>query len=246
MLRFVRHQSTRVPPRSLIIKQNKRLNQKPTDNSNLIISSLRDVGSLFQATSHTQDDDELEQLTDNTILLERLQSGELDRLLKTKFKFDDSTGLLSTAEIIKSFPILKQDELNLLKKANELENAKPWANVPNYIKQAQFYLSFGSYGPRQGLDFTLSQRPSDFTFLHRAKTASDPSVPYRKLKPTEKVNLYKATPARQAFFNEKTVDPVSRFFIWSAIAVSIAVGWKEYQVREDGESFVTVVNRNPV
>ncbi|QLL34998.1 hypothetical protein HG536_0H03740 [Torulaspora globosa] len=246
MLRLIRHQSTRIPPKSLIIKQNKRLNQKPTGNSNLIISSLRDVGSLFQATSHTQEDDDLEQLTNSTLLLERLNSGELESLLKKKFDFDESTGLLSTNEMVKSFPLLKEDELELLKKASDVENEKPWSSVPNFIKQAQFYLSFGSHGPRDGMSFTVSERPSDFTFLRRARSASDPRIPCRKLKKSEMVNLYAATPARQAFFDERTIDPISRLFVWSAVAVSIAVGWKEYQVRKSGESFATVVDKNPV
>lgn len=246
LLRLVRRQSTRVPPKSLIIKQNKRLNQKPADNSNLIISSLRDVGSLFQATSHTQDDDDLEQLANSTLLLERLNSGELESLLKKKFKYDESSGLLSTDEMVKNFPHLKEDELELLKKASEVENAKPWSSVPNFVKQAQFYLSFGSYGPRDGMKFTLSERPSDFTFLRRASRASDPKIPCRKLQKSDMVNLYAATPARQAFFDGRTIDPISRFFVWSAVAVSIVVGWKEYQVRKSGESFVTVVDKNPV
>ncbi|QLQ82120.1 hypothetical protein HG537_0G03750 [Torulaspora globosa] len=246
MLRLIRHQSTRIPPKSLIIKQKKRLNQKPADNSNLIISSLRDVGSLFQTSSHSQDDEDLEQLANNSLLLERLNSGELENLLKKKFKFDELSGLLSTDEMVKNFPQLKEDELELLKKANEVENGKSWSEVPNFIKQVQFYLSFGSYGPRDGMNFTVSERPSDFTFLHRARSANDPNIPCKKLQRSEMVNLYAATPARQAFFDARSIDPISRLFVWSAVAVSIIVGWKEYQVRKNGESLVTVVDTNPV
>lgn len=245
MLKLVRHQSTRLPPKSLIIKQNRRLNKTPTDNSSLIISSLKDVGSLFQVSSQSQDDEDLEQLNNSTFLLQRLNSGELTNLLKSRFEIDESTGLLSTSAMVKGFPRLKEDELELLKKGNEVENLKPWSEIPNFMKQAQFYLSFGSYGPRSDLNFTASEKPADFTFLHRAR--SDHSgLPYRKLKPSEMVNRYAASPARKAFFNDKTVDPVSRLFIWSAIVVSMFVGWKEYQVRKNGESLVTVVNKHPI
>lgn len=243
MLRSVRYQSTRLPPKSLIIKQNNRLNKKNTDSSKLVVSSLRDVGSLFQANSQTQEDDDLEALNHETYLLQQIESGELERLLKSKFHYNESTQRLSTAALVKNFLSLSKDELDLLQKANEVESVKPWFQTPQFMKQAQFYLSYGSYGPRQDIPFSVDKKPLDFTFLNRARTHDGPQL-YRKLKKADLVNIYGVTSTRKRFFDDKTVDPLSRFFIWTAIIVSAVVGWKEYKLREAGESVVTVVDKN--
>lgn len=243
MLRSVRYQSTRLPPKSLIIKQHNRLNKASQDNSRLIISSLRDVGSLFQANSQTQEDDDLEALDQETYLLQQIESGEASRLLKSKFQFDESRKLLSTGALERNFPHLDKDQLEVIKKLNDIENVKPWSQIPAYVKQAQFYLSYGSHGPRKGIPFSINEKPLDSTFLHRGKTHSG-SARFRRLKKDELVNLYLATPERQNYFNDRALDPLSRFFIWAAIAVSAVVGWDEYKSREAGESLVTVVDRD--
>lgn len=243
MLRLVRYKSTRLPPKSLIIKQNSRLNKKNTENSKVVISSLRDVISLFQANSQTQEDDDLETLNHEMYLLQQIESGEVERLLKTKFQIDESKQLLSTGALIKKFPQLSKDELELIKKVNDLENIKPWSQIPQFVKQAQFYLSYGSYGPRLDLPFKANEKPLDFTYVNRARKQFG-QEPYKRLKKDQLVNIYEITPTRQKYFNDKTVDPLSRFFIWTAIAVSAVVGWKEYKLREDGESLVTVVDKD--
>lgn len=94
-----------------------------------------------------------------------------------------------------------------------------------------------------GFTIKANEKPLDFTYVNRARKQFG-QEPYKRLKKDQLVNIYEVTPTRQRYFNDKTVDPVSRFFIWTAIAVSAAVGWKEYKLREDGESLVTVVDKD--
>lgn len=236
------HSKARVPPKSLLKKQAIRINKKNPDGSNLIITSLRDIVSLFQANSQTQEDDELEEMNHKAYLTQQIQSGELLKLLHEKFQLDERTQLLSTDLLVKNFPSLTKNEFELVEEANELDNRKSWSQIPNHMKQLQYYLSFGSYGPRKDLPFSPLDKPLDFTFLHPSKAPiNDATCTYKKLKKNEMVNLYRITPFRKTHFSDKAVDPVSKFFIWSAIGVSGIIGWKEWNLHKKEDSSVTVM-----
>lgn len=221
----------------MLIKQSNRLHKKDGDSSKLIATSLRDIGSLFQANSQTQEDDEAELLDHKAYLNQLLESGELERLARSRFQSDSSTNKISIQALVSKFPTLSNDELDLIKEAATLNNSRAWTEAPLHMMQLAYYLSFGSYGPRSDIPFKAEGKPLDFTFKERSIKRNDSTV--RKLSKDQLVDPLTLSQSRRSHFSAKTLDPMSKIVVWSAICVSLLVGWQEWNLkREDASSTV--------
>ncbi|QLG74325.1 hypothetical protein HG535_0G02090 [Zygotorulaspora mrakii] len=228
---ILRSYSARVPPKSLLAKQSNRLNKKiqPKDSSKLIVTSLRDIISLFQANSQSQEDDEIESINNKNYINQLIESGELERLAATKLSLDKSTNKIPIEALVNKFPSFTNEEMEIIKEATHIYNSKAWCEYPTYLKQLSYYLSFGSYGPRNDIPFVLNKKPIDFTFKNRSTTKSAIA---KRLNKDQLTNRFYVTEQRKHHFSPTTLDPMSKFVFFSAIGVSAVVGWYEWQLEK--------------
>lgn len=206
-----------------------------------MVSSLKDIASMFQASSDTPEDEEGEILDHKAYLRQLIENGELKRLLYDKFGLDSSNQMLSTALLVANFPKLNDQQLDLIKESMVMDLAGPWSEYAPYMKQLQFYLSFGSYGPREGLPFDSTHRPLDFTFILPSQPATSSETKVHKLNRQQLVDLYTITEGRKKLFYPRGLDTGSRCVLWSAIVVAIIVTFQERQLQKESETKVNVL-----
>lgn len=238
---------SRLPPKSLMIKQADRIRRSKdgqADGSKLMVSSLKDIASMFQANSDTPEDEEREILHQQNYLRQQLESGELRRLLQNKFGLDESSLLMPTKLLIQNFPSLNAQQLELVQKAVTIDSEKPWHEVPHYMKQLQFYLAFGSYGPRSGIPFSSRGKPLDFAFKIPSPVAQDNQTKIHKLNRSQLTNLRTITDQRSEIFQATRLDPASKSILWFAIIVSIIVGIQEWRFRQESQAKSTILSNS--
>ncbi|SCW00578.1 LAFE_0C07294g1_1 [Lachancea fermentati] len=253
----LRHVSTRrQPPRKLLQMQAKRNGDiDPRASSQLIVTSLRDIISMFQPSNSTQDDDELDAMIHREGIISRLETGELRQLLLHKFSAtsniqNDITELSSSSleDLIIPGRKIKDAFLSLTDHERELIETslglipieQDWDTIPFVQKQLAFYMGYGSYGPRLGISFE-GRMPEDFSWKVPSSPKS-PSSTIRKLPSSQKTNILTCIPLREKQFQQsfKTLDGGSRFIIWAAILVTLIAGWTDYQHRHsDNDTKVT-------
>lgn len=237
--RLYTQSSSRLPPKSLLVKQADRIRRSKdgqAEGSKLMVSSLKDITSMFQANSETPEDEETEILNQQNYLRQQIESGELERLLQ-KFNLEkssnNSVSLMSTKLLIELFPKLNAQELELIREAVTMNSNKNWHEIPQYIKQLQFYFAFGSYGPRLSIPFSAREKPLDFTFKVSSPVAKNGQTKVHKLNDAQLVNLHTITSQRSNIFQSTRLDPASRCVIWSAILVSIVVALQEWRIQQE-------------
>ncbi|CCD26733.1 Gep7p NDAI_0I01640 [Naumovozyma dairenensis CBS 421] len=151
-------QSYSNPPASLLKKRKIRLqnyNGGGIDDSNntpkdLIMTSLRDVWSLFQPNSMNQEDDDIiEKEKYLKLIFEKVESNHLLKL----FKLSSSTASIPTDLLESKFENISQIDKDVIELAISKEATIGWNQWPIYLKQLDYYLKFGSYGPRSNIQF---------------------------------------------------------------------------------------------
>lgn len=244
--RYYAQTSGRIPPKSLLVKQADRLKRSQGhegEGSQLMISSLKDIASMFQASSDTPEDEEREMWDHRNHLRQLIEAGELNRLLQDKFGLKSPNRLMSTALLMSQFPKLNNQQRDLIQEAVTMEPERSWGKIAPYMKQLQFYFSFGSFGPRRGLPFDTTHRPLDFTFILPSQTANNCKIKVHKLNRNQLVDLYSITKERKNIFNSKNLDIGSRCVIWSAILLALMVAFQEQHLKEDPDAKVNVLER---
>lgn len=232
---------SRLPPRTLLQRQNKRLgieDKRASSSQQLIVSSLRDIMSMFQPSAITQDDEEMELLKKRDDIIRRIELGEFDRLMKQKFGAVEQgpIGLHIPSKSIKqAFLSLTDKDKQMVEVALDLIPPKAsWDSVSHIHKQLSYYMSFGSYGPRESITF-LGKKPEDFTWLKPSGTSC--STPVKKLSHPELTDLLTCTDARRQQLDTgiRTLDTSSRIVLWSAIVVALVASFGDYKRRQDDE-----------
>lgn len=249
LTRLYTHSSSRLPPKSLLIKQADRIRRSKdgqADGSKLMVSSLKDIASMFQANSETPEDEEREVLNQQNYLRQQIESGELRRLLQDKFGLDESVSLMSTHLLIQQFPNLNAQQSELVQEAVTMYSDKPWHEIPQYMKQLQFYFAFGSYGPRLSIPFSSREKPLDFLFRIPSPVAKDGQAKIHKLNRSHLINLHTITDQRSRIFQATRFDPASRCIFWSAILVSMIVGIQEWRIHQDPQDKITVLSNSEI
>lgn len=235
----LRSYTTRVPPKSLLKKQAMRLGEIPAPKTaNLVQTSLRDVKALFQPSSVTEEDEELELQKRKDELFELIQNGEFTNLLQSKFQLQNDA--LLTSKLIANFSNLNYDQLELIKEAILLDSQKKWTEIPTYMKQLEYYMAYGSYGPRSILPFvTENGKPLDFTFKDssnsNAKTA-------RKLGKDEMIDLRTLYTSKDDPSKKRLFDPLTTAILIFATGITSIAALKEYKLTSKGESWVTCIS----
>ncbi|CAR26941.1 hypothetical protein ZYGR_0I02110 [Zygosaccharomyces rouxii] len=247
LTRFYTQASSRLPPKSLLIKQADRIRRSKdgqADGSKLMVSSLKDIASMFQANAETPEDEEREILNQQNYLRQQIESGELERLLQDKFNLDESISLMSTNLLVQQFPKLNAQQVELIQEAVSMDSNKHWNEIPQYMKQLQFYFAFGSHGPRLSIPFNSREKPLDFAFKIPSPVTTDGQTKIHKLKPSHLVNLHTITDQRSKIFQTTKLDPATRCILWSAILVSIVFGVQEWRLQQDPQAKITVLSNS--
>lgn len=149
--------SIRSPPRSLLEKQARRLQNKHGEDDavsnvntqELLSNSMDDILNLFKPNAMSEVDETLLRKNYDATLDKLLTSGQFDDLMKHKFQMINGT--LNIDALNKQFKILKPLELDLLNFAMT-KLTKPeddWNKMDTHLKQLQYYFAYGSYGPRE-------------------------------------------------------------------------------------------------
>ncbi|SCU99627.1 LANO_0F02806g1_1 [Lachancea nothofagi CBS 11611] len=243
----------RSPPRSLLQRQAKRRGDiDPSASSQLVVTSLKDIFSIFQPASQTQEDDEMESSLHTEKVIQRIETGELRRLYLQKFsarqvsESDGSPDLLDNLSIpgpslIQNFPRLSQEDRELIDVAvNSIPPSIDWRQIPLIQKQVLFYIGYGSYGPRESVVF-MGSKPQDFTWRHPAKSLG-PGQKAHKLPKEQIINVWTCTPERRTHFDsmKKGLDPGTRAIALIGIMVAIWATFREYQQRSKDENMTQV------
>lgn len=150
-------------PRSLLIKQKKRLlfpkhadiealdqlvPQHP-ELQNVLSNSMEDIFNLFKPNMVTEEDEQSLRRIHDQVLLRKLQSGEFQNLLDEKFAMKQQS--LSLVSLNNNFKTLKPEQVDLITFAIDklIDTKDTWINQPMYLKQLQYFLAYGNYGPRE-------------------------------------------------------------------------------------------------
>lgn len=244
---------SRSPPRSLLQRQAKRRGEaEAVAPSQLIVTSLKDIFSTFQPSGFTQEDDELEAVKQREDAMQRLENGELRELLLHKFgarripsttETGNSVGDLRIPprNINQAFHNLTTQERELIEVFQSLGTpSMNWRDVPLVSKQLQFYISFGSYGPREGITF-LGSKPEDFIWSKTSRRLL-PGQTVRKLPKDATTNTWTCIPSRKANFErmKKGLDPGTRIIAWLGILIVMIASVRDYKQRRDSEATVKV------
>ncbi|CAB4255842.1 similar to Saccharomyces cerevisiae YGL057C GEP7 Protein of unknown function [Maudiozyma barnettii] len=151
------HTSKRPIPASLLAKQANRLKNgqndmdtvTPVEMENILSNSMDDIFNLFKPNVMTEEDEQKSKEMYQQTLKQHFQNGEFDALLVKQFGLQGTQ--LNTTELMSNFKKLQPLQLDLIKYSmNQLiDFKKDWNLMPNYLKQLQYYLSYGNYGPRE-------------------------------------------------------------------------------------------------
>ncbi|CCE64995.1 hypothetical protein TPHA_0J01740 [Tetrapisispora phaffii CBS 4417] len=188
------HTQSRVPPRSLLIKQAIRLGKiKHPSNDQLISDSLKDLKAMFQPSASTQDDEDLDIIRKQNNVIVNVNNGKYTKLMVSKLglvekdmKFEDASILIN------NFKKLSWDELQFIIDATEYQypNDTNWNKLPVFIKQLQYYIGYGSYGPRESIPFAHSNGiPMDFTYNHSSRMIQDKHQVIKRLSSERLTNI---------------------------------------------------------
>ncbi|KAG0657414.1 Genetic interactor of prohibitin 7, mitochondrial [Maudiozyma exigua] len=165
-------------PSSLLLKQKKRLLFPKHDDiealdqlvpqqpelQNVLSNSMEDIFNLFKPNMFTEEDEQSLRKAREQNLLVRFQSGDFENLLRKEFGMKQQS--LSLVSLRNNFKNLKPDQLDLITfSMGKLLDAKDsWNNEPKYLKQLQYFLAYGNYGPRKDyndFDPNLRKYPPD-------------------------------------------------------------------------------------
>ncbi|KAH7580541.1 hypothetical protein J7297_02541 [Nakaseomyces glabratus] len=153
-------------PRSLLLKQRKRLQRVITDtqgksNKNILLSSLSDVFQPINPIARS-DVDPLSQPDKFSLFSKR-------QILEQSSQFDhfvDSTNLRDVSNFKIAFSTLynnrlgsKKHEWATLEYATILHNNSDWKHIPTIMKQLIYYHAYGDYGPRNSRSLVLNENP---------------------------------------------------------------------------------------
>ncbi|SCV01046.1 LAMI_0G09010g1_1 [Lachancea mirantina] len=239
----------RPPPRELLQRQALRdVKVAKPNSSQHIIASLKDIGSLFNPSASNSDDEEIELAEKRESIQRRIDSGELEQLLRTKLgmnKIDRATLDMQVVEIptksiTKAFPALTAKDRELLDTSLSLIPAKKsWKDIPFFQKQLLFYVGYGSYGARHGLTF-IGAQPEDFLWTKRSKSLKHGDV-VRRLSNDEKRNLRTCSSARNEQYQKaiRTLDPVSRAVVWLGLIASFSALICDFKRDDDEDATIT-------
>ena len=154
----------RIPPKSLLEKQRRRLerqkqslrvSQSQVKVDQQPFSSFDDIAKLFKTNtiSEEEDEDSWQRKYEETIR-HRYESGGLTDLLGEKFQLASPNARLSTSVLLREFPRLSQEDVDLIKYSlGKLEGGIKWDRLPIYQQQLLYYLAYGPIGPRAGFHF---------------------------------------------------------------------------------------------
>ncbi|SCU83843.1 LAME_0C06942g1_1 [Lachancea meyersii CBS 8951] len=252
LLRNVASRS-RAPPKSLLQRQAKRRgDMDSTTSSQLIVSSLKDIFSIFNPSGYSQEDEDLESNARKEAVAERIEHGELRSLYLQKFsavrvspsaKSDSSVNDLRipTRSLTVMFPQLSQQDRELIDVSlGMIPKSTDWREIPLVQKQMLFYMGYGSYGPREGIKF-FGSKPEDFTWQHAAKLGGQ-GLKAHKLPKTLITDVWKCTTSRQAQFDGMTrrLDPGTLTIALMGLIVAICATLEDYQQRRDVHGVVQV------
>lgn len=165
-------------PSSLLLKQKKRLlfpkhdeiealdqlvPQQP-ELQNVLSNSMEDIFNLFKPNMITEEDEQSLRKVREHNLLVRFQSGDFENLLRKEFGMKQQN--LSLVHLSNNFKNLKPDQLDLINFSMEklLRAEDSWISEPKYLKQLQYFLAYGNYGPRKDyndFDSTVRKSPPD-------------------------------------------------------------------------------------
>ncbi|AET38590.1 Gep7p Ecym_3078 [Eremothecium cymbalariae DBVPG len=206
-------------PKSLLYRQAKRTGS-PTisdgQRANLIIESLRDVGSLFY-TSYN-DDDEKDAILRHESIVAKLNSGELDVLIRHNYSSMHSAHCCDANLLRAKYPGTP-NECELLQGALDEYNSQDWNKIPHMWKQLAYYHGYGSWGPRKGMSF-LGRKPEDF-FV------------------TTNRELWRCNEVRKDYLKKAAeLDPASRFIMLAAAIVAAIALAGDYRRRQDKNATV--------
>ena len=150
-------------PSTLLAKQKKRLLFPRHDDiealdqlvpqhpelQNVLSNSMEDIFNLFKPNMITDEDEQSLKRIHDDALLKRFQSGDFINLLNNEFAMTQQN--LSLTHLNNNFKKLKPEQIDLVNFAmNKLVNVnEPWINQPTYLKQLQYFLAYGNYGPRE-------------------------------------------------------------------------------------------------
>ncbi|CUS21264.1 LAQU0S02e09780g1_1 [Lachancea quebecensis] len=248
-----RASQNRPPPRSLLQRQAKRRGEvEAVAPSQLIVTSLKDIFSTFQPSGFTQEDDDLEAAKHKEEVIQRLENGELRELLLRKFGASRIPGTaeaensiedlrIPSQNISQAFHKLTKQELELIETFQSLvPPSMNWSNIPLISKQLQFYISFGSYGPREGISF-LGSKPEDFIWRKTSKRLP-PHQTVKRLSKHDMTNTWACIPSRKANLErmKKGLDPGTRIVAWLGILIVMIASLRDYKQRQDTEATVSV------
>ncbi|CCK70923.1 uncharacterized protein KNAG_0F02580 [Huiozyma naganishii CBS 8797] len=170
-------------PQSLLRRQELRLK----DGNNLaespdLMKSLEDVFKIFNPNHATDEDDDILRASHDAIVNRFVHSKQMTSLLKNKFGFNEGTKLLDLQALTKNFNTLSQLEHDCVMtlafpSQNTDQTTESWNELPPHVKQLQFYIAYGPYGPRQRIPFNENM-------------LAVKNVPPRKGDPVTKFTLY--------------------------------------------------------
>ncbi|SCU78116.1 LADA_0A03928g1_1 [Lachancea dasiensis] len=239
----------RTPPKSLLQRQAKRLGEaEQAQSSQLIVTSLKDIFSVFHPSGNSQEDDEVESFAKREKVMQRIDSGELRNLYLQKFSARRSGNLnaaepslndldIPPASLVQVYSRLTQQDRELIEVSlNCIPPNIHWKEIPWVQKQLLFYTGYGSYGPRENISF-LGSKPEDFIWRHPAKVLKSEQKVHQ-LKKEQLQNVWTCIPQRKSRFDSMRtgLDPGTRMVAFIGIVVALLATFEDFQLYQDKES----------
>ncbi|CCF55906.1 hypothetical protein KAFR_0A04710 [Kazachstania africana CBS 2517] len=151
----------RTPPQSLLLKQKNRVCKRDNDihgitsTANPLAGALDDIAALFKPNM-IDESEEIESRNAYRNMLERMiHSEKLGDTLKSTFILDEKKNVLNTEAVLSNFSKLDPIDRDMVQMAaKELYSKETsWKDLPTFIKQLQYYISYGPHGARNGQPF---------------------------------------------------------------------------------------------
>lgn len=149
-------------PHSLLLKQEQRLSEghegKKVDASQQVLFSLEEILNLFKPNAMTEEDEDLTRKQYQTRLQQFIVGPEFTNLLRSKFGFNDDSDTIQKDSLVKNFKLLSPMEYDAV--IHFVKDPKftteEWSKIPIFVKQLQYFCSFGPFGPRNKSSFNES------------------------------------------------------------------------------------------
>lgn len=148
-------------PRILLELQKQRLDnyeKKSLKDENPLNAGLTDVFNLFKPNAESREDDELADGEYELRIDKFIRSPRLPYLLHKKFQLNEHISSLNEFALIDKFSSLTPFEYDAIHKfvVDSDMSLKDWNRLPTYVKQLQYFMAFGPFGPRSYTSFNKS------------------------------------------------------------------------------------------